>query len=285
MRIVVTGSKGMLGYDLVRKLKKDNDVVEIDIGVCDICDKSVIGFLVERKPEFVFHLAAFTDVDKAESEREKVLRINVSGTENIVTLCKRLDIPIVFLSTDYVFDGSKVTPYNEHDKRSPINFYGETKVKGEKIVIDMLEKFFIVRTSWLFGQNGKNFVKTIISLSERNESINVVDDQYGSPTYTVDLSVSLAMFLRSEKYGIYNITNRNSCSWFGFAQKIISFSGKQTEIIPSKSKDIKRQARRPHNSVLDNSFFEKNFDHRMPEWEEALGRYMSDERNQLADNS
>jgi len=279
LKIVITGSNGMLGYDLVQRLKRRYEVIGIDIDNFDIVHKNVVDYLLRQKPDFVFHLAAYTDVDKAERDRKRAYNVNVSGTRNIVTVCKTLDVPLVFISTDYVFDGWKEIPYTEKDRPNPLNFYGETKREGEKIITAMLKKYFIVRTSWLFGKNGKNFVKTITSFAQKKESIEVVDDQYGSPTYTYDLAVSLKMFLTVKKYGVYHITNRNSCSWFDFAKKIVTLSGGKTVIIPIKSVDFKskRLAKRPQNSVLDNSLFEKRFDYRMPTWDDALRRYLSNE--------
>ena len=280
MKIVITGSNGMLGYDLVQRLKRRFEVIGIDIENFDIVHKNVVDYLLRQKPDFVFHLAAYTDVDKAERDRKMAYNVNVSGTKNIVTVCKTLDVPLVFISTDYVFDGWKEIPYTEKDRPNPLNFYGETKREGEKIITAMLKKYFIVRTSWLFGKNGKSFVKTINSLAQKKESIEVVDDQYGSPTYTHDLAVSLKMFLTVKKYGVYHITNRNSCSWFDFAKKIISLSGRKTVIIPIKGEDFKRPAKRPRNSVLDNSLFEKRFNYRMPTWDDALRRYLIEDRCQ-----
>lgn len=281
MRIVVTGSKGMLGYDLVQRLKRNHDVIGIDIDDIDIVQRDVIDYLLKVKPNFIYHLAAYTDVDKAETEREKAYDVNVNGIRNIVTVSKELDVPLAFISTDYVFDGSKKTPYTEYDTPNPINYYGETKRDAEEIVTKTLNKFFITRTSWLFGKNGKNFVKTIISLAQKKKVIEVVDDQFSSPTYTFDLSVSLEMFLQSEQFGVYHITNSGVCSWFDFAEKIIAISGNKTSIVPIKTDDLKRPARRPRNSILDNILFEKRFNYRMPNWENALRRYLSEGRREV----
>lgn len=276
MRIVVTGSDGMLGCDLTLRLRGRHSVIGVDIDDIDIVNKDVIDYLIGLKPDFIFHLAAYTNVDKAESERERAHNINVCGTENIVNACKRLNIPLVFISTDYVFDGKKETSYNVNDNPDPINFYGETKKGGEEIITTMLKRYFIVRSSWLFGRNGKNFVKTITSLAQSKENIQVVDDQCGSPTYTRDIVVSLEKFLSSEKFGIYHITNSGTCSWCDFAKKIVLLSGKKTAIIPIKSENLTRAAKRPRNSVLNNSLFEARFNYRMPTWEDALERYLSE---------
>ena len=278
MRIVITGSKGMLGYDLVERLKTRYVIIGLDLDDFDIVDGDVIDYISIQKPDFLFHLAAYTSVDKAEEERERVYNVNVNGAKNIAMACKAMDIPMVFISTDYIFDGTKETPYTEDDYPRPINYYGETKSEAEKLITKLLKKVFIVRTSWLFGKNGKNFVKAITSLPMKKESIEVVDDQYGSPTYTRDLAVSLEMFLQSEQYGIYHITNRGSCSWFDFAKMIVLLSGKKTTVIPIKSDVLMRPARRPQNSVLDNLLFEKRFKYRMPTWDDALRRYLIEDR-------
>ncbi len=285
MRIVITGSKGMLGYDLVERLKTRYVIIGFDLDDFDIVDGDVIDYISKQKPDFLFHLAAYTNVDKAEEERERVHNVNVNGVRNIAMACKAMDIPMVFISTDYIFDGTKETPYTEDDYPKPINYYGETKSEGEKLITKLLKKLFIVRTSWLFGKNGKNFVKTITSIPMKKESIEVVDDQYGSPTYTRDLAVSLELFLQSEQYGIYHITNRGSCSWFDFAKMIVLLSGKKTTVIPIKSDVLMRPARRPQNSVLDNLLFEKRFKYRMPTWDDALRRYLIEDRCQKSDNS
>lgn len=279
MRVCITGSKGMLGYDLARRLKSGYEIIGVDIDDFDIVNKDVIDFLLAQKPDFLFHFAAYTNVDKAEREKEKAYEVNVSGTKNIVTACKILDIPLVFISTDYVFDGRKKTPYREDDNPEPINFYGETKRDGEKVIIAILKRYFIVRTSWLFGKNGKNFVKSIFSLAQEKENIEVVDDQQGSPTYTSDLAVSLEMFIHSVQYGIYHITNSGLCTWFDFAEKIISLSGGKSVVSPIKSENLKRFAKRPQNSVLDNTLFETKFCYKMPSWEDALGRYLIENRD------
>jgi len=274
LRIVITGSKGMLGYDLSKRLYKKYSLIGIDIDNCDIVSDKIIDYILRKEPEFVFHLAAYSNVDMAEEERERAYNVNVIGTKNIVTVCEKVNIPLVLISTDYVFDGSKKTAYRENDTTKPINFYGKTKKEAEDIVKNRLEKFFIVRTSWLFGKNGKNFVKTITSLSQKRDKIEVVNDQKGSPTYTSDLSAALEMFLASNKYGIYHITNKGICTWFDFAKEIVSLSNIKTEIIPIKSVDFKRPAKRPHNSALDNSHFEKIFSNKMPTWKDALGRHL-----------
>ena len=276
MKILITGSKGMLGYDLVKRLRTDHTIIGIDIDNFDIVDKRVVDYIEHEKPDIIFHLAAFTNVDEAEVKKEKAYSINVKGTENIAEAAKQLDIPIVFISTDYVFDGSKDSPYNETDVTNPINFYGKTKKIAEEIVKSTLEKYFIIRTSWLFGKNGKNFVETIIKHAKEKDRIDVVDDQLGSPTYTFDLSASLALLVNSGQYGIYHITNSGKCSWYDFARKIVKILRLQTSIVPIKSHKLERLAKRPRNSVLNNNLFIKRFNHRMPDWDNALKRYLID---------
>jgi dTDP-4-dehydrorhamnose reductase len=277
MRICITGSEGMLGFDLAKRLRRKYEVIGVDIDDFDIVHDNFADFLLKNKPDFLFHLAAYTNVDGAEEEKRNAYDVNVLGTRNVVTACRVLDIPLVFLSTDYVFDGRKKGSYEVYDEANPINFYGVTKREAEKIVTNTLRKFFLVRTSWLFGSNGKNFVKTILSLSRERESIDVVDDQRGSPTYTKDLALSLEYFIPSERYGVYHITNSGVCTWYDFAKTILSFIGSNTIVNPVKSESFPRPAKRPRNSVLKNKEFEEIFGHTMPSWNNAVRRYLTAE--------
>jgi len=276
MKIVITGSEGMLGYD-VKGLKRKHTLLCIDIDNFDIADSKIVDYLLEEKPEFIYHLAAYTNVDRAETERDEARAANIKGTKNIVKACQRLDIPVLFISSDYVFDGTKEAPYIETDSPNPINFYGSTKKQGEDIIKNTLTKFFIVRTSWLFGKNGKNFVKTIKNIANLRKRIEIVNDQYGAPTYTKDLAYALEMFIPSKRYGIYHITNSGKTNWFNYAKTIVSLYKNKTEITPVSSTKFKRPAKRPFNSLLDNSLFEQTFNYRMPSWKDALNRYLTEE--------
>jgi len=278
LKIAITGSEGMLGYDVVRRLDEKHNILCIDIDNFNIVDSKIVDYLLEEKPEFIFHLAAYTNVDGAETQRDKASAINITGTKNIVKACQKLDIPILFISSDYVFDGTKEASYTETDSPNPVNFYGRTKKEAEDIIKNNLTKFFIVRTSWLFGRNGKNFVKTIKTLTDKTNKIKVVNDQYGAPTYTKDLAYALEMFIPSKKYGIYHITNSGKTNWFNYAKTIVSLYKKKTEIIPVSSAEFKRAAKRPSNSLLDNSYFEDAFHYKMPLWEDGLKRYLLEKR-------
>ncbi len=274
MKLLVTGAQGMLGVDLIEQLSDRYDVVGIDIDKVDIREQMVTGFIVREKPAFVFHLAAYTQVDRAEEEREVAQRVNVDGTQNVIKACKIMDIPLLFISTDYVFDGSKEHPYKEIDVPHPINVYGTTKYEAEKLIVNQLARWFIVRTSWLFGVHGKNFVDTIHRLAFAQEHIRVVNDQRGNPTYTGDLARALEYFIGDSSYGIYHVTNGGSCTWFDFAKEIVSLTEAPAQVHPVSSQERKKTARRPAFSVLDTGLFEEHFGYRMPTWQDGLRRYL-----------
>lgn len=276
MRIVVTGAKGMLGFDLVPVLKKKHEVVGVDIEDFDIVDSETIKILEKFHPEIICHLAAYTDVDGCEMNEEKALSVNGIGTRNVALACKRMEIPILYVSTDYVFDGAKSTPYYEWDVPNPISVYGRSKLVGEQIIEWLLKDFYIVRTSWLVGKCGKNFVETILSKAKTENRLEVVGDQVGSPTFTFDLSLAIAQLIKSELFGIYHITNSGFCSWFEFAKEIIKEAGiKEVEVVEIDSKRLSRPAKRPLNSVLRNFFWEKSGGESLPHWKESLRKYLS----------
>ncbi|MEO0101897.1 MAG: dTDP-4-dehydrorhamnose reductase [candidate division WOR-3 bacterium] len=269
MKVLVTGAKGMLGRELVLYLKeKDFLVIGWDLPEWDIRKREVTEKLIEERPEGIVHLAAFTDVDGAEVKRKEAYETNFLGTANLVAAAERIGAKFLYLSTDYVFDGKKTTPYSEEDVPNPLNYYGETKYLGE-MVVKRLERFFILRTAWLYSREGRNFVNTIKEKMARGEEIRVVDDQIGSPTYTKDLLEPIFDLLQSEAYGIYHITNSGFCSWFQFACEIGRILGRK-EIKPIKSEEAGRLARRPKYSVLDNSKYQRVFGKRLRPWLEAL---------------
>jgi dTDP-4-dehydrorhamnose reductase len=278
MRVMITGAKGMLGNDLLQQLSKHHEVHGFDINDIDITRKEVAGFISEREPEFVFHLASYTDVDGAEEDAERAHMVNVVGTGNVAHACKVVDIPLLFASTDYVFDGMKSGAYVEEDEPHPINVYGKTKHEAEKVITETLDKWFIVRTSWLFGIHGKNFVDTIQRLAMEKNHLEVVDDQRGAPTYTRDLARALELFIGASGYGIYHVANKGSCTWFDFAREIIFLTGSTAEVHPVPTEKVKRKAKRPSNSVLDTERFEAVFDYRMPTWQNGLKRYLEEQR-------
>jgi len=276
MKVLVTGSKGQLGYDVLRELaKRGHTGVGVDIEEMDITDfSSVQSVLRETLPEAVVHCAAYTAVDAAEDNRELCRRVNANGTESIAKVCQELDIKMMYISTDYVFDGNGTRPWEPDDVRNPLNAYGQTKYEGEVAVQENLQKFFIVRISWVFGANGKNFIKTMLNLGKTKDKITVIDDQVGSPTYTYDLSRLLVDMIESEAYGFYHATNEGLCSWYDFACEIFKQAGLNVEVIPVSSDAYETRAKRPQNSRMSKDKLEANGFQRLPAWQDALSRYL-----------
>ena len=224
--------------------------------------------------EAVIHCAAYTAVDAAEDQVELCRKINAEGTENIAKVCKELDIKMMYISTDYVFDGEGTRPWEPDDERHPLNVYGLTKYEGELAVEKHLDKFFTIRIAWVFGVNGKNFIKTMLKLSETHDELNVVDDQIGSPTYTYDLAVLLVDMIETEKYGRYHATNEGLCSWYEFACEIFRQAGRDVKVNPVSSDEFPTKAKRPHNSRMDKSKLTENGFTPLPAWQDALKRYL-----------
>ncbi|MBO5409756.1 MAG: dTDP-4-dehydrorhamnose reductase, partial [Clostridia bacterium] len=241
MKILVTGAKGQLGFDVLKQLDLLGlEAVGVDLPELDITDYSAVEECFEKvKPDAVIHCAAFTNVDLAETEREICGKVNADGTLNIARCAKEYDAKLMYISTDYVFDGKGDIPFEVDSPKAPCNYYGESKLAGENVVINGCSKYFIVRISWVFGVNGKNFVKTMLRLSEDREKLTVVNDQIGSPTYTPDLAKLLCEMIQTEKYGVYHATNEGFCSWAEFAKEIMNVSGASTEIIPITSAEYK----------------------------------------------
>lgn len=279
MKYLVTGVKGQLGFDVVRELKEryPNEIIKgIDIEDLDITDDfAVNNYINSFNPDVVFHNAAYTAVDNAEDNEDLVNRVNVFGTSNLVAACKNVGAKIIFISTDYVFDGTKEGYYNVDDMPNPLSIYGKSKLLAENIVKNY-EKHFIVRISWAFGKNGNNFVKTMLRLAETRTEISVVVDQIGSPTYTYDLARLLVDLSLTTKYGIYHATNEGVCSWNEFAKKIFELTNKNILVNEILSKDYKTKAIRPKNSKLSkDKLIEKGFK-QLPNWEDALERYLKE---------
>ena len=276
MKIIVTGSKGQLGTDVVAELQKNGiDAIGADLPELDITDSETVeSFIYKSKADAVIHCAAFTNVDIAETDRDVCRRVNVEGTLNIARSCANHDIKMLYISTDYVFSGEGNVPFETDSETKPCNFYGESKLAGEKAVTENCKKYFIVRISWVFGENGRNFVKTMLRLSKEREEITVVNDQIGSPTYTKDLSKLLCNMIVSEKYGIYHATNEGFCSWAEFASKIMELSDAATRIIPVSSDEYKSVAKRPSNSRLSKTSLDSGEFERLPHWQNALERYL-----------
>lgn len=280
MKVLVTGTKGQLGYDVVNELeKRGHTAVAVDIEEMDITD-AVSGerVIAEAEVEAVIHCAAYTAVDAAEDNVEICRRVNAEGTENIAKVCKKLDLKMIYISTDYVFDGEGERPWEPDDERHPLNVYGQTKYEGELAVEKYLEKYFIVRIAWVFGVNGKNFIKTMLKLSETHEELNVVDDQVGSPTYTYDLAVLLVDMVESDKYGRYHATNEGLCTWYEFAKEIFRQAGVEVKVNPVTSDMFPAKAKRPKNSRMSKEKLDANGFHRLPTWQDALERYLSEIR-------
>lgn len=283
MEILVTGANGQLGIDLVKELyKRGYNVICPSRYDMNLEDKDKIKeYIMNSNYDAIIHCGAYTSVDKAEQEKDLCLRINKDATEVIAICSKKLDIPMIYVSTDYIFDGSKDEEYTEKDIPNPINMYGISKYLGEKSVISNLDKYYVVRTSWVFGTNGNNFIETMLNISKIRNKINVVDDQIGSPTYTVDLSRLLVDILESNKYGIYNATNEGYCTWYEFAKEIFKISNINIKINPISSNEYKCMAKRPLNSRLSkNKLVESGFQ-LLPTWKEALTNYIQQRENNI----
>lgn len=276
MRVLVTGVKGQLGFDVVNELKlRGHEAVGVDIEEMDITDgKSVDTVMKGANVDAVIHCAAYTAVDAAEDHVDICRKVNALGTENIAKICKELDIKMVYISTDYVFDGEGERPWEPDDKRDPLNVYGQTKYEGELAVQNLLDKYFIVRIAWVFGVNGKNFIKTMLNLGKTHDSLTVVSDQVGSPTYTFDLAVLLVDMVETEKYGIYHATNEGLCSWYEFACEIFKQAGMDVKVTPVDSSAYPAKAKRPSNSRMSKNKLTENGFNRLPAWEDALARYL-----------
>ncbi len=254
MKVLVTGANGMLGQDLCPILEDFGfDSIETDCANLDITNKIIVNEVFETiKPDYVVHCAAYTNVDKAEEDIATASLINVKGTENIARACANLDIPIVYVSTDYIFDGTKQTPYLITDTPNPINNYGLTKYQGEEMVKKLCNKYFITRTSWLYGHHGKNFVETMIALKDK-EVLKVVDDQIGCPTWTVELSNAIVSLLQTDNYGTYHTCGSGSTSWYGFAKEIFDYLKLDVNLQPCTTSEFPRPAKRPQYSVMENN--------------------------------
>ena len=275
MKILVTGVKGQLGYDVVKELeKRGHTAIGVDIDEMDITDQEAVRRVVTRAaPEAVVHCAAYTAVDAAEDHEELCRLVNARGTEHMVNVCRDLDCKLMYISTDYVFNGQGERPWEPDDEREPLNVYGQTKYEGE-LAVETLEKYFIVRIAWVFGVNGKNFIKTMLNLGKTRDSLTVVDDQIGSPTYTYDLARLLVDMVETEKYGRYHATNEGLCSWYEFACEIFKEAGIQVKVSPVSSDRYPARAKRPMNSRMDKSKLRDMGFEPMPSWQDALRRYL-----------
>ena len=274
--ILVTGSTGQLGSDVVKELlKRGYSTLSPNRSELNLCSEDNIrNYILNSNCEAIVHCAAYTQVDKAEDEKDLCIKINATATKHIVKCAKILDIPMIYISTDYVFDGTKDGEYTENDETNPINIYGESKLAGEKYVQEILDKYYIVRTSWVFNINGKNFIETMLRLSKANNQLSIVNDQIGSPTYTKDLSRLLVDMLETSKYGLYHATNEGYCSWYEFAYTIFKLANINIDIKAINSNEYASRAKRPMNSKLSkDKLIEYGFKP-LPHWEDALKDYL-----------
>lgn len=279
MRILVTGARGQLGIDLSEELLgRSHEVIGADIDNMDITDaEAVEAFMQKTRPEAVIHCAAYTATDRAEDEPDVCRLVNSVGTRNIAEVCRRMNIKMLYISTDYVFGGEGTEPFGVDDEAAPLSVYGKTKYEGECSVRQLVEKHFVVRISWVFGLHGNNFVKTMLRIASQNNKIFAVADQIGSPTYTRDLSVLLADMIVTDKYGTYHASNEGYCSWYDFACEIFAQSEMaQMEVAPVASDYFTYKIERPKNSRLDKSKLEENGFSRLPTWQDALSRFLSE---------
>lgn len=282
-KILVTGAKGQLGYDCMRILKKRGyiNILGIDKDELDITDeKKVHEFIEEYHPDVVMHNAAWTAVDKAEEMKDAVYRVNALGPKYIAEACKNIDATMFYISTDYVFDGKGETPFEVDSPRNGLSTYGRTKSEGEDFVRDTLEKYFIIRISWVFGKNGHNFIRTMLKLSETHKELNVVSDQVGSPTYTYDLASLMCDMMETTKYGTYHATNEGYVSWADFAREVFAVANKVVKVNGVTTREymemVKGQTERPLNSRMSKKSLDEAGFKRLPTWKDALVRYMEE---------
>lgn len=274
MKILLTGAKGQLGREVSQQLDSDYQIISTDIDQLDIANYEQVKALFEQaKPAAVIHCAAYTQVDQAESDFDGAYKINVAGTRNLAAQCLQHYARMVYISTDYVFDGQSSQNYREYDAPNPLNVYGKTKLWGEEVIRQLLGRHYIVRTAWLYGA-GHNFVKTMLSLASEKELLQVVHDQIGSPTSTKELTQVIEKLIKTDAYGTYHATCKGNCSWYDFACKIFELTGKNVRVEPVSSDAFVRPAKRPKRSVLDNYMLQMSFGDSMRHWEEALQEYL-----------
>lgn len=287
MKILILGHKGMLGYDLMSRFALGHEVVGMDVDKIDITSaEDCRNAVAEKGPDCVINAAAYTNVDGCESDKEKSYAVNAIGVRNIAEACESRNIKMVHFSTDYVFDGMKKTPYVEEDVCNPINHYGRTKCDGEVFLQSAAKNYLLVRTSWLYGINGKNFVKTVIEKGEQEKKLDVVDDQIGSPTFTYDLAGAVRLLMETGQTGIFHVTNRGHCSWYHFALKILEASGMTDVVVrPIKSDQLTRPAMRPFYSVLSNQKLHDVTRRTMRPWQLAVKDYIDKSKSLRLDKS
>ena len=278
MRILVTGASGQLGYDVERELERRGiEHLGTSSRELDITDRAAVEHLMQSyRPDAVIHCAAYTKVDLAEDEPERCWAANADGTRNMAAACRKTGAKLLYISTDYVFPGAGERSYETGDPTGPVNTYGRSKLAGELAVQSLLEKYFIVRISWVFGKNGNNFVKTMLRLAETKAELSVVCDQIGSPTYTADLAPLLCDMVQTERYGVYHATNEGTCAWSEFAEAIFELAGRQVVVHPIPTSAYPTRAVRPLNSRMSKERLRDNGFQELPEWKNALARYLKE---------
>lgn len=279
MKVLVTGVGGQLGHDVVRELEqRGHEVTGVGREEMDITDAEKVRKIIrDCVPDSVIHCSGYKAVDRAEDEADQCLKVNVEGTKNIAEICAELDCKMIYISTDFVFSGEGERPWETDDAAGPISVYGRTKYEGEDEVKSRLDKFFIVRISWVFGKNGNNFVKTMLRIGQENGAVKVVDDQIGSPTYTRDMAVLLADMVQTEKYGVYHASNEGFCSWYDFAKEIFRLAGMDdVSVTPITSDQFPAKAKRPFNSRMSKEKLVKEGFNKLPSWQDALKRYLQE---------
>ena len=281
MKVLVTGVRGQLGFDVVNELnKRGHEAIGVDIAEMDITDKLSVDTVISSvRPQAVIHCAAWTAVDAAEDNEDKVRAVNATGTKYIAEACKDIGAKLMYISTDYVFDGQGTTPWQPDCKDyKPLNVYGKTKLEGELAVANTIKEYFIVRIAWVFGVNGKNFIKTMLSVGKTHDTVRVVNDQIGTPTYTYDLARLLVDMIETDKYGYYHATNEGGyISWYDFTREIYRQAGYTTKVIPVSTREYGlSKAARPFNSRLDKSKLVENGFKPLPTWQDALARYLKE---------
>ncbi|KKM09886.1 dTDP-4-dehydrorhamnose reductase [Clostridiales bacterium PH28_bin88] len=277
MKVLVTGAGGQLGQELALLLKSEGkrEVVALGRQELDVTRPESQQVIREIKPRVVIHTGANTDVDGCEKDPESAFRVNTLGTRNVAVACRDAGSKLVYLSTDYVFNGQQRVPYNEFDPTEPVNVYGRSKLAGEHYVTSLAERYFIVRTSWLYGRYGGNFVNTMLKLGREQKELAVVNDQVGSPTYTLDLARVILELMDTELYGFYHACNGGNCSWFVFAKTIFQLAGMDVNVKPTSTAELGRPAPRPAFSAMDNLCLRLEGLEPLPPWQDALGRYLA----------
>ena len=283
MKILVTGYTGQLGYDVVKcGLKNGLSMIGVGAEELDIRDENHVNeFISELKPDAIIHCAAYTAVDKAEDDKHTCWEVNVEGTKYLARAAKACNAKLMYISTDYVFNGEGDMPFKETDTPNPIGCYGKTKLEGEEAVKQLLDEWFIVRISWVFGINGQNFIKTMLKLAENRNEVNVVGDQYGSPTYTFDLASLLIDMIQTESYGVYHASNEGFCSWAEFAEEIFRQAGKKVSVKSISSDEYPTRAVRPKNSRMSKQKLVDRGFKPLPKWQDAVGRYINEIKQEV----